>query len=122
MAEERQSGALASLQYRVLVWAGTAALVLMVVNEALVRANDSLRTRAAARQQFINESLGLSRLNNELVQALAKLSIDRGDRELREALALYGISFKNTPASATGQVPDPSSAGTPAQGGNTSGR
>ncbi len=122
MTDERQMGVLSSSQYRVLVWIGFGVIVLIVFNWVMADANDSLRARAAARQQFINESVGLSRLNTELVQALAKLSLDRGDKELREALALYGVSFKNNPASLTGKVPEPGPAGASTPGAGTNGK
>ena len=74
-------------------------LVFVVGNIVLHRTNLGLQDRLAERQQFINESIRLSRFNGELVQALATLSAQTDDAAIRELLASHGINFTvNLPA------------------------
>ena len=117
MAYERQAGALSPLQYWILVCVGVGAVGLVLINEILASGNESIRARATGRQQFINQSVGLSRLHGEIVQALAALSIDKGDKDLRDVLALHGISFTTN----TGRSESPA-ATRPAPGGVANGQ
>ena len=62
-------------------------------NIYLHRTNLSLQDELAQRQQFINESIRLSRLNTQLEQALATMAAQSDDEAIRDLLANHGISF-----------------------------
>jgi len=70
-----------------------AALIFVGFNIFLHRTNLGLQEDLANRQQFINESIRLSRLNTELIQALATLAAQTDDEAIRSLLASHGISF-----------------------------
>lgn len=67
-------------------------------NIYLHRANLELSEELAQRQQFINESIRLSRLNTQLVQALATVAAQTDDQAIRDLLASHGITFTVNPA------------------------
>ncbi len=69
------------------------ALGFVVANIVLHRTNLALQEELAQRQQFINESIRLSRLNTELVQALATVAAQTNDQAIRDLLASHGITF-----------------------------
>ena len=52
------------------------------------------------RQQFINESIQLSRVNEALVRTIASAAVGAKDEPLRELLARNGISISINPAGA----------------------
>ena len=74
--------------------------VLVLVNVSIHRANRTLQADVAQRQQFINQSIQLARLNNELIQALAKLSAETEDESIRRLLADEGVTFTVNPPAA----------------------
>src|SRR4029453_2540601 len=82
-----------------------AAAVLLALTFMNVSARNELRLRQSevlTRQQFINETAALGRLNAQLVQALATLSANNDDDAIREMLAKHGVTFKvNTKTDAT---------------------
>ena len=61
--------------------------ILVLVNVSFHRANRTLQADVAQRQQFINQSIQLARLNNEIIQALARLSAETNDESIRRLLA-----------------------------------
>ena len=69
------------------------ALGFVAANIFLHRTNLALQEELAQRQQFINESIRLSRLNTQLVQALATLAAQSDDQAIRDLLAIHGITF-----------------------------
>jgi hypothetical protein len=82
-------------------WAlnGCAGLVmaLVITNIALFLGNRTVQVQAAERQQFINQSIQLSRLNTQLIRALAATSAQTDDEEIRELLASHGVTFTVNP-------------------------
>ena len=86
---------------------GVAALttLLVLVNIVLFLGNRSVQNEVNARQQFINQSLALDRLNREIVTALANLSARHNDEQLRNLLAEHGISFTVNPPAGPGAAP-----------------
>lgn len=54
-----------------------------------------LQTEVATRQQFINESVPLARVNNQIIQALANMSARSNDVALRDMLARHGVTFSS---------------------------
>ena len=69
------------------------ALGFVAANIFLHRTNLALQEELAQRQQFINESIRLSRLNTQLVQALATLAAQSDDQAIGDLLANHGITF-----------------------------
>ncbi len=69
------------------------ALGFVAANIFLHRTNLALQEELAQRQQFINESIRLSRLNTQLVQALATLAAQSDDQAIRDLLEIHGITF-----------------------------
>jgi len=83
---------LSAAKFWLLTLMGLAALVLVVVNVVMANGNQSLRQEANQRQQYINQSIGLGRLHNQLVQALARLAVQAPDDALLEMLERHGIN------------------------------
>lgn len=68
------------------------ALVLAAVNITLFLGNRDVQAEVLNRQHFVNQSIRLSRLNTQLIRALAALSEQHDDAQIRELLAAHGIS------------------------------
>jgi hypothetical protein len=88
------------------IWWGTTALslvaLLLVVGNILLAIDIQQRqAEVNQRQQFINQSIQLSRANQLLINALAQIAAKNGDAEIRDLLAANGITFSiSNPASA----------------------
>jgi hypothetical protein len=85
--------ALKRWQFLLLTGIGSAALALVFVTTSLSGSIGTIRGQLDERQQFINETMLLSRLNVQLAQVLANLAVATGDAELRQLLADNGITF-----------------------------
>ena len=96
------------------------ALLLVLVNSWLILANQSIRAEVGVRQQRINQALQWSRVNQELINALATSAVRNNNTALRDLLAQNGISYTVTPqaqqppASAPAPAPAPGQAPAPA--------
>src|SRR5450755_2712791 len=87
-------------------WGATAlslvALLLVVGNIVLAIGNQNRQADVNQRQQFINQSIQLSRANQMLINALAQAAAKNGDADIRELLAANGITFSvSNPAPAS---------------------
>jgi hypothetical protein len=84
-------------------WAATAlaslAVLLVIVDGWLVTSNANIRADVAVRQQFINQSVQLSRLNQELVNELGGFAL-KNNGAIKQLLAESGITV-------VGQAPTP---------------
>ena len=89
-------------QFWILTGVAGATLVVVVVNLILFLGNRTIQIEGNNRQQFINQSIQLERLNREIVTALANLSVRDKDEQLRELLAAHGIVFTVNPPPAAG--------------------
>ena len=93
-------------------WAATAlaclAVVLVVIDGWLVTSNTSIRGEVAGRQQYINQSVQLSRLNQELANELGGFAL-KNNAAIRQILAESGITV-------VGQAPAPGQAAPAAAG------
>lgn len=96
--------------YRVTVGLAGLALVLVVVYIILVQDNRSVQAEVNRRQQFINQSIQLGRINDALIRALAAAAANGKDDKLRELLAQNGITINA--AGEPEKSPPPSGAGT----------
>lgn len=68
-------------------------LIFVAVNIFLFLGNRTIQGEVNDRQQFINQSLQLDRLNRELIAALANLAARSNDDQVRNLLASQGITF-----------------------------
>ena len=82
--------------YRLLNVIGILVFILVVANIFMVKQNQSLRIEINERQQFINQSIRLSRLNTEIIKSLARLAAAKNDEQLKELLVSHGITFTVT--------------------------
>ena len=82
--------------YRLLVALSGITLILVVVYIVLIQDNRSVQAEVNQRQQFINQSIQLGRINDTLVRALAAAAVDSKDDKLRDLLAQNGITINPT--------------------------
>lgn len=77
-------------------WASTTAaaltLVLAVANAVLLSGNRATQADVNERQQFINQTVQLSRVNNGLIRALAESAVANKDDKLRDILTQAGVT------------------------------
>jgi uncharacterized membrane protein len=81
------------------------ALVLVIAYIIIVQDNRRVQADVNRRQQFINQSVQLSRINEALIRSLAAAAVSNKDDKLRDLLAENGITIN-----AAGE-PVPASAG-----------
>lgn len=83
-------------------WVTTAvaglALLLVVINSTLIVTNQSNQAEVNGRQQFINQSIQLSRQSQELVNMLATAAVRNNNTAIRDVLVKNNI---NLPAAST---------------------
>jgi len=96
------------------------ALLVVLVNSWLVLSNQSIRSEVGVRQQYINESIQFSRVNQELINALANAVARNNNTAIRDMLAQNGITVTVTqqaqPPAQQPQTPAPAPAPAPAPG------
>jgi hypothetical protein len=79
--------------YRVVVGLSGFGLTLVIVYIILVQDNRSVQLQVNQRQQFINQSMQLGRVNEALIRALAAAAVNNKDDKLRDLLAQHGITI-----------------------------
>jgi hypothetical protein len=104
---------LRSYQYWILTAIAAASLLLMLVDVELVRSNQTLRTEVDSRAKYIQQSIQLQGLYQDVIKALADLSVRNKDDELRDLLSRQGISVTVTPPASVPATPN--SGGKPRQ-------
>jgi hypothetical protein len=82
--------------YRLLVALSGITLVLVVAYIVLNQDNRSIQAEINQRQQFINQSIQLGRVNDALIRALATTAFSNKDDKLRDLLAQNGITINPT--------------------------
>jgi succinate dehydrogenase hydrophobic anchor subunit len=85
-----------SWPYRLLIALSGITLVLVVVYIVLIQDNRSVQSEINQRQQFINQSIQLGRINDALIHALAATAVSNNDDKLRDLLAQNGITINPT--------------------------
>lgn len=80
---------------------GAVAIVLALVDAALFNGNRAAQADVNGRAQFIQQSVQLESLYNEMVRALAELSARNNDEQLKALLQSVGITFSVNGAPAT---------------------
>src|SRR5712692_10304603 len=96
---------------RLLVALSGITLVLVVAYIVLIQENRSVQAEVNQRQQFINQSIQLGRINDALIRALATTAVDNKDDKLRELLVQNGITI-NPMTGAPERQAAPAAAGT----------
>jgi hypothetical protein len=93
--------------YRVAAGLSGFGLILVVAYIILVQDNRSVQFEVNRRQQFINQSLQLGRINEALIRALAAAAVNGKDDKLRDLLAQNGITINaaGEPVPATSTAP-----------------
>jgi len=79
--------------YRIVLALSGITFVLVVVYLFLVQQNRSVQAEVNQRQQFINQSIQLNRINDALIRALAAVAVNDKDDKLRDLLAQNGITI-----------------------------
>jgi len=82
--------------YRLLVALSGITLVLVIVYIVVIQDNRSVQSEINQRQQFINQSIQLGRINDALIRALAATAVSNKDDKLRDLLAQNGITINPT--------------------------
>ncbi len=98
-------------------WAATAlaslALVLVIFDGWLVTSNAGIRADVNARQQYINQSVQLSRLNQELVNELGGFAL-KNNAAIRQLLTDSGITVVGPAPPPAQAAPAPAGQANPA--------
>jgi ABC-type transport system involved in cytochrome bd biosynthesis fused ATPase/permease subunit len=92
---------LKTYQYWLLTAIAALSLLLVIVDITLVNRNQGLRAEVESRAQYIQQSIQLQGLYQDMVKALADLAVRNKDDQLRELLTKEGISITVTPPPAT---------------------
>ena len=79
--------------YWMTVGLAAAAGALVVAYIILVQDNRTVQAEVNRRQQFINQSIQLGRVNEALIRALAAAAVSNNDDKLRDLLADSGIAI-----------------------------
>jgi hypothetical protein len=95
--------------YRIVLALSGITLILVVVYLILVEQNRSVQAEVSRRQEFINQSVQFSRVNEALVHALAAAAVNNKDDKLRGLLTQAGITInQKTGAPVPAAVPSQS--------------
>ena len=68
-------------------------LLLVIAYIVVIQENRSVQAEVNQRQQFINQSIRLGRINDALIHALATTAVSDKDDKLRDLLAQNGITI-----------------------------
>lgn len=88
-------------QFSTLVTLAVAALLLAVGNGVLFTQNRVVQTEISARQQYVQQTVGLEGLYRDIVKALAELAVKNNDAQLLQMLSAQGINVSVTPTPAS---------------------
>jgi type II secretory pathway component PulK len=83
------------------------AMVLAIVNAVLHSANRALQAQANERQLFVQQTVQLEGLYQQLIRGLAEVSARANDGQLAAVLAKHGITVTYTPQPAATPAPAP---------------
>jgi hypothetical protein len=102
--------------YRIVLALSGITLVLVVGYLYLVQANRAVQAEVNQRQQFINQSIELNRLNEALIRAIAAAAVADKDDKLRDLLTRNGITINPGTGAAFEKAAPPASAAPAAPG------
>ncbi len=98
--------------YKASYWASVGlcavAMLFIVVDLVVLKGNRQMQEQFGSRQSEINVALNLSKVNQELVQALAELASKNNDIGIKRLLAENGITIQ--PSEETKQATAPAGA------------
>ena len=89
------------IQFWVLAGVAILGLILVAVNIRLVVLNRDSQASISSRTQYLQQSVQLQNLYQEIVKAIADLAVRNKDEQLRDLLSRNGMSISTTPT-ATG--------------------
>src|SRR5271167_2589038 len=95
--------------YRIVLALSGITLVLVVVYLYLVQANRAVQAEVNQRQQFINQSIELNRINDALIRAIAAAAVADKDDKLRDLLTRNGITINPATGAAFEKAAPPAS-------------
>lgn len=93
--------------YRVVLALSGITLVLVVVYLVVTQQNRAVQAEVNQRQQFISQSIELNRVNNALVQAIARNAVGNKDDKLRKLLTQNGIAIDPATGAPSEKTPPP---------------
>jgi len=100
-------------QYWVLSTLGALCALLVLVNIVLFTSNRALQSEVNGRAQYIQQSVQLQNLYQQMVRAIADLSVRNQDEQLKAVLARQGINVtakaapSGSASGAAGEKPAP---------------
>lgn len=93
---------LSKWQHTLLASLGALALLLVLANGWLFTQNHATQARLNQRQQFVQQTVPLEGLYNDIVKTLAQMAVKGNDHEVLNMLASQGLTVTvNTPAAPT---------------------
>jgi hypothetical protein len=90
--------------YRIVLALSGITLILVLAYLSLSQQNRSIQAKVDERQQFINQSMQLGRVNEALIRVIASVAVNDKDDKLRQLLTQNGITLNpktGAPAPAT---------------------
>jgi hypothetical protein len=87
--------------------------VLVLVNIGLVLSNRDRQASINTRAQYVQQSVQLQGLYQEIIKALADLAVRNKDDQLRELLSRNGMTISVTPSGGTAASPAAPARGKP---------
>jgi hypothetical protein len=92
---------LGTRQFSLLVGLGVLALLLAIGNAVVFSGNRDAQVELSARQQYLQQTVGLEALYRDMVKALAELGVKNNDPQLLQMLGAQGINVSVNPPAAT---------------------
>ena len=89
---------LKTYQYWLLTSIAALSLLLVIVDITMVNRNQALRADVESRAQYVQQSMQLQVLYQDMIKALADLAVRNKDEQLRDLLTKEGISITVNPA------------------------
>ena len=87
-------------QFGLLTGLSALACALVLANMLLFTQNREQQQQVAARQQFIQQSVQLEALYQQLIKGVAELAARQGDEQLKSVLSSQGITYTRNPPAA----------------------
>ena len=98
-----------TLQRRILLGLALPFAAIVAANVSMVALNRATQAEIGERAQFIQQSVALERLNQEIIRALAELAVRNQDKDVTALLHANGVTF--TASAPTPAAPAPAGKG-----------
>lgn len=99
---------------RAATWIAGLCIILVIVNAALMLRNQEAQRIVSARQAAINQSTQVSRVNQLLIETIARTAIQRKNDSLFALLERHGIRINANPQAQAPAAPQAAAPQTPA--------